>query len=453
MKYAAKYRKGRALIISNVIFTLLAVWAVRHVYGLITFAHGYGTRFTLIFAFAFIALVWQMLLACLERPYKTSPEQQAQLAKLRTVLNVPVCNEDPEALRDCLQSIFEQTRKVDLVHVVVNGPNKVDYTELEQWALTTAGEYDIELHWDTQPIPGKRQAQGTTAREFLGPNDIFVTIDSDAYLDAHAVEEGLKPFVKQNIKSVAGMVLTMNNRAKLITRLADLWFGVGQLVDRSSFSVLGQVIVNSGVLALYRGYVVLENLDGYTHETFFGRGVEISDDSLLTIYALREGRCVQQPTAFAFTLMPETFSHHLRQQVRWMRGAFIRAWWRFKYLPLKSYAFWGHALGWMQLFLSSFVFATLFIYLPVKYHLVLPWLLVVPLLIGYGQSLRYFVIWRSDETLWYRFVTFLMQPIAALWCFFVLRCVRYYSIATCLRTGWGTRQNVEVVAHVHAETV
>ncbi len=448
MKHAAKYKQGRALIITNVIFIALAVWAVRHVYSMITFGHGYGTQLTLIFAFAFVALVWQMLLAGLERPYVVTPEEAAELQKLRTVINVPVCNEDGPALKDCLQSIFEQTRKIDVVQVVVNGPNKVDYSALERWAVETAKTYDVELHWDTQSAPGKRGAQSRTAREFLHPEDIFITIDSDVYLDAHAIEEALKPFVSKDIQSVAGIILTMNIRANLLTRLADLWIVVCQLVDRSSFSVMGQVIVNSGAFALYRGHVLLGSLDGYTHETFFGHGVQISDDSLLTIYALRQGRCVQQPTAFAFTLMPENFSHHFRQQLRWMRGAFIRSWWRFKYLPVMSYSFWGHGLRWVQVVFSTFAFGTLFVYMPVKYHVVIPWLLLIPLLIGYGQALRYLIVQRSGESCWYRLTTYLMEPIVVLWAFFVLRFVRYYAMATCLQTGWGTRQDVEVgVAH------
>lgn len=40
--------------------------------------------------------------------------------------------------------------------------------------------------------------------------------------------------------------------------------------------------------------------------------------------------------------------------------------------------------------------------------------------------------------------TWALAPVAALWAFFVLRPVRWYAMATCLRTGWGTRADVEV---------
>jgi hyaluronan synthase len=156
---------------------------------------------------------------------------------------------------------------------------------------------------------------------------------------------------------------------------------------------------------------------------------------------------VQQPTSFAFTLMPEKMSHHFRQQLRWMRGAFIRSWWRFKYLDMKSYAYWQHFMGWVQFFISLGMFGFLFLWMPAIDHRMLPWLLFVPLMVGYGQGLRYLTVSRSDESFWYRFGTYLCQPIPGLWSFFVLRFLRYYAMATCLKTGWGTRQMVEVAAN------
>jgi hyaluronan synthase len=46
----------------------------------------------------------------------------------------------------------------------------------------------------------------------------------------------------------------------------------------------------SGPTAAYRAEVVRKHLGGYLRETFWGRGVELSDDSLLTLYAALEGR-------------------------------------------------------------------------------------------------------------------------------------------------------------------
>jgi hyaluronan synthase len=188
-------------------------------------------------------------------------------------------------------------------------------------------------------------------------------------------------------------------------------------------------------------------LDGYLNETFFGRRVEFSDDSMLALYARHRGRTAQQPSAFAFTLMPETFDQHKRQYMRWMRGAFIRSWWRFRYLPMSSYAYWGHLVAWVQMALSSVIFIALFVVWPIQqeqYLAAWPYLLAVPVLIGYGQSLRYLTVRRNDQSTVSQVVTFLLSPVATIYAFTVLRFMRWWAMMTPLKTGWGTRENVEV---------
>ena len=93
--------------------------------------------------------------------------------------------------------------------------------------------------------------------------------------------------------------------------MTDVIFVGQQLIDRSFMSRLGSVMVNSGGLAAYRCSILAENIDTYLNESYLGRHVEFSDDSLLTLFALLHGRTVQQPSAFAFAWMPDRWSHHL----------------------------------------------------------------------------------------------------------------------------------------------
>lgn len=440
---SARYETSKIIVAGAILFLAAAMWAIRHVLSLIQSIHGRGSEFDVIFFFAFILLTWQMTLSFMERPHRTTPEQQAELEKAYLVINVPCYNEDGPALKECIASMFRQTRKPDLIHVVDDG-STVDYTEVRSWFESEAPRHGVEARWDRQVNQGKRHAQGATIST-TPQADFYITIDSDAILDEHSIEEGLKPFADPRVMSVAGLVLLSNYRKNLITWISELWFVVGQMVDRSAMSTMGSVLVNSGALAFYRGDLLRRHLDGYLHEEFFGRRIETSDDSMLTIYALTEGRAVQQPTAFAFTLMPEKYSHHRRQYLRWMRGAFIRSWWRFKYLPIGSYAYWTHFLGWMQVALSTITFGIFFIYAPVVIGpQVLPYFVIIPLLVGFGQGLRYFTIKRSDMSKRTQFAIFMLTPISTLYSFFVLRFIKFYAIATCLNTGWGTRQGVEL---------
>ena len=72
-------------------------------------------------------------------------------------------------------------------------------------------------------------------------------------------------------------------------------------------------------------------------------------------------------------------------------------------------------------------------------------LIAIPLLIGCGRNLRYLTVRRYDEPLWSQLLTYLTSPLVTIWTYTVLRGLWYYGTFTCLRTGWGTRQDgVEV---------
>ncbi|MGW0701230.1 glycosyltransferase [Streptomyces sp. NPDC002867] len=455
-----RVRRTRTRILAGVALSgaALSVWLVRHIHSGITTWQGQGQHFATVYALAFLMLMWQCVLYFSERPKKVTPRQQKQLEQLRVTVPIPVRNEGPNAFRECLASILRQSRLPQCI-IVIENDNSVDYSAVEAWFEKQCSALGIPLIWESTPTPGKRHAQGlavTGAQQAGVTTDVYVTVDSDANLDEHAFAEILKPFADKDIQSVAGIVLASNLRGNvngqgrqrrwrdMLVRMTDLWFVVGQLVDRSAQSALGGVLVNSGVLAAYRAGILDDNLDGYLNETFLGRKVEFSDDSMLTIYALQRGKAVQQPTAFATTLMPDNFSQLFRMYTRWMRGAFIRTFWRFRYLRLDNYAYWGHLLGWIQMVLSTVIFVVLFVYLPAVEQAWMWELLLIPVLIGYGQALRYLGFKRSDDPFWSHFLTFLAAPVAQIFAFTVFRVVRWYAMATCYKTGWGTRQKVEL---------
>jgi hyaluronan synthase len=428
------------------IIAALSAWAVRHALSVIDNLTGKSNiNLEYIYALAFIMLIWTTALAMLDKPKKVTRHQQSKLNKLNLVVSVPLYNEDPVFLKRCIHSIISQSRKPSHIYVVDDGSTESKYIVEKKWAYKKSKEAGIKITWRRTSNGGKRHAQYVAIK--ATPNaDIYLTVDSDGILDREAIKEGLKPFANQEVQSVAGVVVAINNRKNLLTRFTDLWFVTGQLIDRSSMSTMGSVLVNSGVLAFYRGDLLRENADAYINETFFGKRVEFSDDSMLTIYALAKGKAVQQTSSIAFTAMPENINHHLRQYLRWMRGAFIRTWWRLKYLPLSGYGYWAHLVSWVQMAVSSVIFLTLFVLDPISKGVVVPSLILIPILVGYGQAVRYLTIRRSDESIWSQLFTVVISPVATLWAFSVLRVVRWYAIATCTKMGWGTRSEIEVTA-------
>jgi len=423
----------------------VAWWCGHHALALLGVWQGRsGGALTVIYAAGFATFALQMVLCFLERPKRATPAQSRGLDELHVTALVPAYNEDPAALLAGIRSMLDQTRRPQTICVTDDG-SPIDYSDVRAEAETAAQAVGVDLVWTRQDNQGKRHAQAAGVRA-TPQADVYWTTDSDSISDRRALAELLQPFADPRVQSVAGIVLGLNNDRTALARITDLWFVTAQLVDRSALSTLGSVWVNSGPVAVYRAPVVRDNLDGYLAETFFDEQVAFSDDSMLTLYAMKRGRTVQQPTAFAFALMPETLGHHLRQYVRWMRGSFIRSWWRAKYLPLSSPAYWIHVYRWTQALLAAVVFAGVVLVWPVARAdlRTVPWLAGVTVGLAYCQTLRYLTVARSDRSTRWRISTWLLAPAAALWAAVVLRSVRWYAVATCWRTGWGTRHKIQL---------
>jgi hyaluronan synthase len=432
-------------VLVPIVMFIAVLWTARRLYeSFLALGGGNGHEFALLWAITFLPLVWHLGLSWCDRPFKANELEQAELDRLSITLNVPVYNEDPTALRTALQSVLNQTRPIQRIQVVNDGSKNFEELKVvrEWWLAQASLHRSSRLEWVDIANAGKRNAQVTTFRDDQA--DIFATMDSDTVLDAHCVAEGLKPFVRQDVTSVASVILAYNNR-EWFTRLTDTWLLAFQLTLRGALSKLGCVLVNSGNFAMYRGKVVLDALPAYESEHFLGQPVQFSDDSLLTLFAHLEGRTVQQPSSFAFTVLPSSVSHHLRQQLRWMRGSTIRSVWRFRYLPIRGFAYWEHLVSWVNFVLITIAFAIIFVVAPVfgGIHITVL-MLLLSLLVCYTVGLKYLTVARDDQGLGFQICTLLLAPIMLVWTALVLRPLRIFAIFTCYRTGWGTRSNVEV---------
>lgn len=428
--------------------TIAVIWGVYHVASVAAGVQGYGSPMALTFFVTFL-LLWWVPLSWMERPFTATRRQQHQLDELSVTVHVPVYNEDPATLRTALWSLLNQTRRPNRIHVVEDGPHtevRAAYDHLEVEIRSAAAQRDIGLRWVRSPVNrGKRHAQMATLAD--DDYNIYVTLDSDSTLDRAAIAEGLKPFADPEVMSVAGMVVVWNSRSNFLTRLTCMLYTPFTRGFRAAQSKLGRVMVNSGTLAFYRAPIVREYAGSYENERFAGRPMQMNDDSMLTFYAMLAGRTVHQPSSIALTLVPDQMGHYLNQQLRWMRGTFIRTLWWWKYLSPRDFAWWMPVFEMVQLLLSIVAIPVVLMVSPDTYD----WkqLLLATATVGvalnYLCALRYFVIERSDESGWTQFTTFLLAPVAGMWRFFILRPMIMFAMATFWKVGrWGTRSKVEV---------
>ena len=359
---------------------------------------------------------------------------------------IPVYNEDPELFGNCLRSIIEQTRPPDKIHVVDDGSSDASAVAVARTVLAEATARGIDTDLTVfASNRGKREAQAVAFR--ASPEaTVFLTVDSDTVLDPDALEEGLKPFTDERVMCVTGMVLAVNSRRNLLTRMIHLRYINAFMWERAAYSQLGSVLCACGSLALYRASVIHEHLDDFLGQRFLGKPAVFGDDRRLTNYALLHGRAVLQATAVARTAVPERLRHFLRQQLRWNKSFIRESVWVVQHMPVRSTAF---CLTFLEL--ASWIVFTLMLTLTMAIaglHTGLSALgayVAMVCLISFVRSGHYFSAWRMDGgSVASRLLTFLVAPIYGALHLLVLLPLRTVAALTLFSTGWGTRDSVEV---------
>lgn len=294
--------RSRLALVFIGVGTVLALAVARHVYYIERWPHYRVITVIWTIAFSFVAVQW--VVSWLERPYTVTPRQQAQLDRMRVTVNIPVYNEEPVVLDRVMYALFAQTRLPNRVDVIDDGSTNEDYSQVRDYWLAHH-PLSVELSWRRYPNVGKKRAQARTFGSDPAA-DVFVTLDSDTALARNALEEGLKPFADARVHSVAGIELAWNYSRSLLTRIKGVNALIWQFTVCSAQNVAGgNVLVNRGTYALYRGDMIRETLAAYVGETLFGRPVMLGDDTMLTLFALNRGRAVQQPSAACFAMYPE----------------------------------------------------------------------------------------------------------------------------------------------------
>ncbi|MFI1868087.1 glycosyltransferase [Streptomyces jumonjinensis] len=402
-----------------------------------------------LYGFAVFALLSAKLIASLlHRPTAATDEQRAAARKLNVTAVVTVYNEDPVTFARCLDSLLRQTRPPQ--HLVIVDDCSTDPCALEHARSPAVSEAFARAGIDYEVIAftanrGKRQALAAAFRAHPEA-DVYLGIDSDTVLGATAIAEGTVPFLSPDVNAVTGLVGALNARTNLLTRLIDLRYANSFLYERAAYSLLGSVLCCCGSLAFYRARVIRENLDDFLSQQFLGRTATFGDDRRLTNYCLQNGRVLLQPTATAWTLVPETLGHYLRQQIRWNKSFVRESLWAVKSTPTRKPAFWLSLLeltSWIT-FTTLLLIALALTPLHADAHILVLYL-VYAMLVGYARSVRYL---QTDHPGGMPFIerlgTFLLAPLYALLHLSLLLWVRLYSLATLKDNGWGTRETVEV---------
>lgn len=433
-------RRVIAPIITAVALLAAAAWGFRHALQLLD---GHLTDLKFIVLASFAALVFTSIVPYFHRDYMGKKRSGAYREYVLCI--VPAHNEDPRMFELMLDSIMIQTRKPDRLHIVENGgPGYIPTLEdvVQNWIFHSNPLF--EVYYEFNPVADKRSAQ-ILAIETCPYATIHMTLDSDVELgDEHVIERGILPFTDQRVMSVCGFLLGKNQGKSLLTRMVDLGFIGSFLNGRASYSMLGSVAVNTGGLAFYRASVMHKYINHYLGHRIFGRKMSYGDDAMWTRYALLEGRTVFQRSAWGFTLHPENWGHLRKQRVRWHRSYFWGNLWLIRHFnPLSPV--WILTV-WQMTSFVWFTFAIPYVLLasPLR-GTGFAWLFLFWVsLVGYLTALPYLTVDRPDMQFREQLFNWALSPMCVLLNFYIGWILRYQGLFTCLKTGWDTRQSVEV---------
>lgn len=255
-----------------------------------------------------------------------------------------VAVKDEEAnIARCVNSMLRQTYKNKEV-IVVNDAS-TDKT------LEILKEFEAEkkiVLINLRKNVGKKKALGKAMGVARG--EIFAHTDSDSIWASDAIEKIVKIFVCfDDVGAVSGHGRALNSAKNILTKAQDAWME-GQFSIRKAFeSVFGAVACVSGPLAVFRKEAVFNFIPAWMNDHFLGQEFKFATDRTLTGFVLgnrtlgeklkkkyknspfvkgknylsKDWKVVYCKSAKSWTIVPDSFSRLIKQQVRWKKS-FIR---------------------------------------------------------------------------------------------------------------------------------
>jgi biofilm PGA synthesis N-glycosyltransferase PgaC len=179
-------------------------------------------------------------------------------------------------------------------------------------ARAAAALLDIELVVSHEPTPGKANALNRALSLVQTP--YVVTVDADTLLHPEALRRLVSRLESAPVDTVAvaGAVLVRNSRSNLLARMQEWDYYLGIASVKRMQGLYQSTLVAQGAFSLYRTEELVR-VGGWPDA--------IGEDIVVTWRLMESGnRVLTEPTAVAFTDVPTTIRHFVRQRARWARG-------------------------------------------------------------------------------------------------------------------------------------
>jgi len=214
---------------------------------------------------------------------------------------------------------------------------------------------------------GKREGMAEGVKR--AKNDIVIFVDSDSFIDKDCVHHLVKYFIDPEIGAVSGHSDVYNEKTNLLTRMQAVRYYISFKIYKGAESIFGSVTCCPGCCSAYRKEYLMEFLDAWLNQKFFGAQCTFGDDRSLTNFIIRKYKAIYSPEAQAWTIVPDKFGIYLKQQQRWkkswIRETFIASTFMWKKNPIAALSFYTYVF---LAFISPIVFIRAMIWHPYITH-------------------------------------------------------------------------------------
>ncbi len=394
-----------------------------------------GVQLFALMTLAVLAVRWWLVLS-----YRSAPGVPDERLPTVTVI-VPAFNEGHqvyETLRSLVRSDYPEGR----LHVITINDGSRDDTW--RWMRRAAEEHSGAIvALDFVENRGKRAALYEGFARAKG--EVIVTVDSDSEVLPDTIRNLVAPLARdERVGAVAGNVRVLNREKGLIPRMLDVLFTCSFEFLRAAESQVDTVACCPGALSAYRRSLVEAHKDEWLAQQFLGRPCTIGEDRALTNAILKSGYTSKfQASAIVLTEVPETTRQLSKMLLRWARSNVRET------LALGRFVFTNFRLGkklgarvfftlsFLRLLSTPFVFFGLLLTLA-RNPALLPWVFAATIVSGLHQTATYTYSRGGVRALWG-----VAYSVYSLLC---LSWIGTYALFTARRSGWLTRQSVNLPA-------
>ncbi len=228
---------------------------------------------------------------------------------IRDITIIIACRNEEGAISETLKYIAKQDYK-GKIKIIIADNGSSDRTSMV--AVKAAEEYKLDLISVYEKKPGKHNALNTALRYVT--TEYLITLDADTLLHKAAIKNIVARIESspKDVCAVAGTVLVRNSRENLICALQEWDYFLGIASIKRMQGLYQGTLVAQGAYSIYKTQVI-EEVGGWPDA--------IGEDIVLTWRFLQKNKRVYfEPYAVAFTEVPASLKHLIRQRSRWARG-------------------------------------------------------------------------------------------------------------------------------------